>query len=176
MLIWFYLFEDFLLISSLCFVLQKSGLRDLSTSKTPEASISVALSRDPILFERIAPSTYNVRLAFRKDPADADAIISAAKEKIQRYANGFLSGQNAEDEERDDDSEGEGDVAEGPEVDDLGTSYGANKNNEQSSLLDTCLVNGKSKLSDEIGQQIRVDVVGKDMVLTTDVFLCFFLM
>lgn len=140
--------------------IQKSGLRDLSTSKTPEASISVALSRDPILFERIAPSTYNVRLAFRKDPADADAIISAAKEKIQRYANGFLSGQNAEDEERDDDSEGEGDVAEGPEVDDLGTSYGANKNNEQSSLLDTCLVNGKSKLSDEIGQQIRVDVVG----------------
>ncbi|KAL3345261.1 hypothetical protein AABB24_024293 [Solanum stoloniferum] len=140
--------------------IQKSGLRDLSTSKTPEASISVALSRDPILFERIAPSTYNVRLAFRKDPADADAIISAAKEKIQRYANGFLSGQNAEDEERDDDSEGEGDVAEGPEVDDLGTSYGANKNNEQISLLDTCLVNGKSKLSDETGQQIRVDVVG----------------
>ncbi|WMV15971.1 hypothetical protein MTR67_009356 [Solanum verrucosum] len=140
--------------------IQKSGLRDLSTSKTPEASISVALSRDPILFERIAPSTYNVRLAFRKDPADADAIISAAKEKIQRYANGFLSGQNAEDEERDDDSEGEGDVAEGPEVDDLGTSYGANKNNEQSSLLDTFLVNGKSKLSDEIGQQIRVDGVG----------------
>ncbi|KAH0719307.1 hypothetical protein KY285_015338 [Solanum tuberosum] len=124
--------------------IQKSGLRDLSTSKTPEASISVALSRDPILFERIAPSTYNVRLAFRKDPADADAIISAAKEKIQRYANGFLSGQNAEDEERDDDSEGEGDVVEGPEVDDLGTSYGANKNNEQSSLLDSCLVNGKS--------------------------------
>ncbi|XP_009781785.1 homeobox-DDT domain protein RLT1 isoform X1 [Nicotiana sylvestris] len=140
--------------------IQKSGLRDLSTSKTPEASISVALSRDPILFERIAPSTYNVRLAFRKDPADADAIISAAKEKIQRYANGFLSGQNAEDEERDDDSEGEGDVAEGPEVDDLGTPYGANKNSEQCSILDTCLVNGKSKPSDEVAQQIGVDVAG----------------
>ncbi|KAK4361141.1 hypothetical protein RND71_020093 [Anisodus tanguticus] len=140
--------------------IQKSGLRDLSTSKTPEASISVALSRDPILFERIAPSTYNVRLAFRKDPADADAIISAAKEKIQRYANGFLSGQNAEDEERDDDSEGEGDVAEGPEVDDLGTPYGVNKNREQCSVLDTCLVNGKSKASDEVAQQIGVDVVG----------------
>ncbi|KAM3362256.1 homeobox-DDT domain protein RLT1 isoform X2 [Capsicum galapagoense] len=136
--------------------IQKSGLRDLSTSKTPEASISVALSRDPILFERIAPSTYNVRLAFRKDPADADAIISAAKEKILRYANGFLSGQNVEDEERDDDSEG--DAAEGPEVDDLGTPYGVNKNSEQ--LLDTCLVNGKSKLSDEVARQIGVDVVG----------------
>lgn len=140
--------------------IQKSGLRDLSTSKTPEASISVALSRDPILFERIAPSTYNVRLAFRKDPADADAIISAAKEKIQRYANGFLSGQNAEDEERDDDSEGEGDVAEGPEVDDLGAPYGVNKNGEQFSILDTCLVNGKSKPSDVVAQQIGVDVVG----------------
>ncbi|XP_060192893.1 homeobox-DDT domain protein RLT1 [Lycium barbarum] len=140
--------------------IQKSGLRDLSTSKTPEASISVALSRDPILFERIAPSTYNVRLAFRKDPADADAIISAAKEKIQRYANGFLSGQNAEDEERDDDSEGEGDVAEGPEVDDLGTPYGVNKNREQCRVLDACLVNGKSKTSDEVAQQIGVDVVG----------------
>lgn len=139
--------------------IQKSGLRDLSTSKTPEASISVALSRDPILFERIAPSTYNVRLAFRKDPADADAIISAAKEKIQRYANGFLSGQNAEDEERDDESEGEGDVAEGPEVYDLGTLYGVNKNSEQFSV-DTCLVNGKSKPSDEVAQQIGVDVVG----------------
>lgn len=163
-----------MLISSLCFVLQKSGLRDLSTSKTPEASISVALSRDPILFERIAPSTYNVRLAFRKDPADADAIISAAKEKIQRYANGFLSGQNAEDEERDDDSEAEADVAEGPEVDDLGTPYGVNKNNEHSSVLDTCLVNGKSKPSDEVGQQIRVDVVGKDMVLTLMYFCALF--
>ncbi|KAJ8545489.1 hypothetical protein K7X08_018072 [Anisodus acutangulus] len=140
--------------------IQKSGLRDLSTSKTPEASISVALSRDPILFERIAPSTYNVRLAFRKDPADADAIISAAKEKIQRYANGFLSGQNAEDEERDDDSEGEGDVAGGPEVDDLGTPYSVNKNSEQRSVLDTCLVNGKSKPSDEVAPQIGVDVVG----------------
>ncbi|GAU23602.1 hypothetical protein TSUD_385910 [Trifolium subterraneum] len=38
--------------------IQKSGLRDLTTSKTPEASISVALTRDGKLFERIAPSTY----------------------------------------------------------------------------------------------------------------------
>lgn len=115
-----------------------------------------------------------MRLAFRKDPADADAIISAAKEKIQRYANGFLSGQNAEDEERDDDSEGEGDVAEGPEVDDLGTPYGANKNSEKCSILDTCLVNGKSKPSDEVAQQIGVDVAGKDIILTTDLFYALF--
>ncbi|KAG9159461.1 hypothetical protein Leryth_011009 [Lithospermum erythrorhizon] len=102
--------------------IQKSGLRDLTTSKTPEASISVALSRDPILFERIAPSTYNVRPAYRKDPADAEAIIASAKEKIQKFANGFLTEQNVEEEdeeERDDDSEC--DVAEGPEIEDIGT-------------------------------------------------------
>ncbi|PWA44121.1 Pentatricopeptide repeat-containing protein [Artemisia annua] len=51
---------------------EKTGLRDLTTSKTPDASISVALSRDPILFERVAPSTYCVRPPHRKDPADAD--------------------------------------------------------------------------------------------------------
>jgi hypothetical protein len=36
--------------------IQKSDLRDLSTSKTPEASIVVALSRDANLFERVTPS------------------------------------------------------------------------------------------------------------------------
>ncbi|EPS62549.1 hypothetical protein M569_12241, partial [Genlisea aurea] len=106
--------------------IQKSGLRDLTSSRTPEASISVALSRDPILFERTAPSTYCVRPAFRKDPSDAESIISAAKEKIQGYANGFLAGQNADEEERDDDSDS--DVAEGvAEVDALAISLNAEK-------------------------------------------------
>ncbi|XP_073058613.1 homeobox-DDT domain protein RLT1-like [Primulina eburnea] len=108
--------------------IQKSGLRDLTTSKTPEASISVALSRDPILFERIAPSTYCVRPAFRKDPADAESIIAAAKEKIQKYAHGILSGQNVDEEERDDDSES--DVAEGAEVDVVATPFDGNENGE----------------------------------------------
>jgi hypothetical protein len=35
--------------------IQKYGLRDLSTSKTHEASIVVALSRDENLFERVTP-------------------------------------------------------------------------------------------------------------------------
>ncbi|CAH1448498.1 unnamed protein product [Lactuca virosa] len=100
--------------------IQKTGLRDLTTSKTPDASISVALSRDPILFERIAPSTYCVRPAFRKDPADAEEVISSAKEKIQSYANGILAGVNAEDVEKDEDYEC--DVAEGTEIDDFGAS------------------------------------------------------
>ncbi|XP_073158296.1 homeobox-DDT domain protein RLT1 [Henckelia pumila] len=112
--------------------IQKSGLRDLTTSKTPEASISVALSRDPILFERIAPSTYCVRPAFRKDPADAESIIAAAKEKIQKYAHGILSGQNVDEEERDDDSES--DVAEGAEVDVVATPFDGNENGECNNL------------------------------------------
>ncbi|KAL7129980.1 hypothetical protein ABFS83_13G103000 [Erythranthe nasuta] len=126
--------------------IQKSGLRDLTTSKTPEASISVALSRDPILFERIAPSTYCVRPAFRKDPADAESVIAAAKDKIQRYANGFLSGQNADEEERDDDSDS--DVADGAEVDALALSLDANKDGECNEL-GSCSGDGKGKVPAE---------------------------
>ncbi|KAD7117894.1 hypothetical protein E3N88_05162 [Mikania micrantha] len=100
--------------------IQKTGLRDLSTSKTPDASISVALSRDPILFERIAPSTYCVRPAYRKDPATADEVIALAKEKIRTYTNGILSGVNVDDVEKDEDYESE--VAEGQEIDDFGSS------------------------------------------------------
>jgi hypothetical protein len=55
--------------------IQKSDLRDLSTSKTPEASIVVALSRHANLFERVTPSTYYVRRAFQKDPCDAEAVL-----------------------------------------------------------------------------------------------------
>ncbi|GAA0160372.1 homeodomain transcription factor [Lithospermum erythrorhizon] len=101
--------------------IQRSGLRDLTTSKTPEASISVALSRDPILFERIAPSTYNVRPAYRKDPADAEAILASAREKILKFANGLLTEQNVEEEEEEREDDSECDVAEGPEIEDIGT-------------------------------------------------------
>lgn len=105
--------------------IQKSGLRDLSTSKTPDASISVALSRDPVLFERIAPSTYCVRPAFRKDPANAEEILAEAREKIQKFSNGLLAEETADDVEKDDESES--DVAEGPEFDELGTLSNVNK-------------------------------------------------
>ncbi|CAN1844627.1 Homeobox-DDT domain protein RLT2 [Linum perenne] len=96
--------------------IQKSGLRDLSTSKTPEASIAAALSRDTKLFERTAPSTYCVRTPYRKDPFDAEAILSAAREKIQIFKSGLVE-EDADEAERDEDSES--DVAEDPEVDDL---------------------------------------------------------
>lgn len=101
--------------------MKKSGLRDLTTSKTPEASISAALSRDTKLFERTAPSTYCLRDPYRKDPADADAILSAAREKIRVFKNECLNGEEAEDVEKEveRDDESESDAADDPEVDDL---------------------------------------------------------
>lgn len=112
--------------------IQKSGLRDLTTSKTPEASIAAALSRDTKLFERTAPSTYCVRSPYRKDPVDAEAILSTAREKIRVFKSGFsdeveadVDGMEADDAEKDEDSES--DIAEDPEIDDLGTELTLNK-------------------------------------------------
>ncbi|KAJ9170905.1 hypothetical protein P3X46_018968 [Hevea brasiliensis] len=105
--------------------IQKSGLRDLTTSKTPEASIAAALSRDSKLFERTAPSTYCVRPAYRKDPADAEPILSAARERIRIFKSGFVDGEDADEAERDEDSES--DVADDPEVDDFGTDLNPSK-------------------------------------------------
>ncbi|KAL8267692.1 hypothetical protein R6Q59_001490 [Mikania micrantha] len=102
--------------------IQKSGLRDLTTSKTPEASIAAALSRDTKLFERTAPSTYCLKSPYRKDPADSDAIINAAREKIHIFKNGYFDGEEAFDPERDDaekDDDSESDVPDDPEVDDI---------------------------------------------------------
>lgn len=128
----------------------------MTTSKTPEASISVALSRDPILFERIAPSTYCVRPGYRKDPADAESVIAAAKDKILRYANGFLADQNADEEERDDDSES--DVAEGTEVDALSITLVANKNGACSQV-----VSDSGKLPNDGLVQNKIGGVGKNL-------------
>lgn len=140
---------------------QKSGLRDLTTSKTPEASISVALTRDAKLFERIAPSTYRVRAAFRKDPADAVEILSAARKKIQIFENGFLAEEDtedveredAEDVERDEDSECD-DVDEDPDVDDFATPSDENK---------TSTSYGEVKTGLEIGNQNTCDNVALNL-------------
>ncbi|KAL5715822.1 hypothetical protein ACHQM5_017591 [Ranunculus cassubicifolius] len=88
--------------------IQQSGLRDLTTSKTPEASIAAALSRDTNLFERTAPSTYCLKAAYRKDPVNAQAILTEAREKVQIFENGYSDSEgekDAEDVERDEDSE-----------------------------------------------------------------------
>ncbi|XP_050204258.1 homeobox-DDT domain protein RLT2 isoform X2 [Mercurialis annua] len=99
--------------------IQKSGLRDLTTSKTPEASISAALSRDSKLFERTAPSTYCVHPPYRKDPADSEAILAAARERIRIFKSGIVDGEDADDAERDEDSES--DMADDPDIEDLST-------------------------------------------------------
>lgn len=101
--------------------MKRSGLRDLTTSKTPEASISAALSRDTKLFERTAPSTYCVRSPYRKDPDDGEVILSEAREKIRVYQNGNVDEEEA-DVEKDDvdrDQDSESDVGDDPDVDDL---------------------------------------------------------
>ncbi|XP_048614667.1 homeobox-DDT domain protein RLT1 isoform X2 [Brassica napus] len=105
--------------------IQKSGLRDLRTSKTPEASISVALTRDVKLFERIAPSTYCVRAPYVKDPADGEAILSEARKKIKAFENGLAGPEDVNDLEKDEDFEC--DIDEDPEVDDLATLPSASK-------------------------------------------------
>lgn len=79
------------------------------------------MTRDTKLFERIAPSTYRVRAPYRKDPDDAEEILSVARKKIQVFQNGFLAGEDADDVERDEESECD-DVDEDPEVDDIATT------------------------------------------------------
>ncbi|PIA31231.1 hypothetical protein AQUCO_05100028v1 [Aquilegia coerulea] len=104
--------------------IQKSGLRDLTTSKTPEASIAAALSRDGNLFERTAPSTYCVKSAFRKDPADAEALLSAAREKIQIFENGFSDSEGEKDADNNvvKDEDSDCDPVEDAEDDDVGVA------------------------------------------------------
>ncbi|KAM1689192.1 hypothetical protein PS1_037005 [Malus domestica] len=143
--------------------IQKSGLRDLTTSKTPEASISVALTRDTKLFERIAPSTYRVRAAYRKDPDDAEAILSAARKKIQIFENGILAAEDVDDVERDDvendeverDEDSECEVDEDPEVDDLATPSVAKKSPDDYNEVISFSENGKDSLSNDVGLAVK---------------------
>ncbi|XP_024047743.1 homeobox-DDT domain protein RLT2 isoform X1 [Citrus clementina] len=120
--------------------IQKSGLRDLTTSKTPEASIAAALSRDTKLFERTAPSTYCVRAAYRKDPGDADAILSAARERIRVFKRGFVDGEEADDAERDEerDEDSDSDVPEVPDVYDMDTDLNSKEETHEYLEANSC--------------------------------------
>ena len=90
---------SFIFLIHISFVnFQKSGLQDLSTSKTPEASIVVALSRDANVFEIVSPSTYFVRPAFWKYLCDAEVVLQVAREKIQLFQSGF---SYSEEDEKD---------------------------------------------------------------------------
>ncbi|XP_019423523.1 PREDICTED: homeobox-DDT domain protein RLT1-like isoform X3 [Lupinus angustifolius] len=137
--------------------IQKSGLRDLTTSKTPEASISVALTRDTKLFERVAPSTYRVRSTFRKDPVHAESILSEARKKIQIFENGFVAGEGADDVEREEDSESD-EVDEDPEVDDLVNPASAKRTSDQSADFSS---NGNENLGHNV--ELIQDEFHKDL-------------
>ncbi|CAN8267616.1 unnamed protein product [Cochlearia groenlandica] len=95
--------------------IRKSGLRDLTTSRTPEASVAAALSRDTKLFERVAPSTYCVRASYRKDAGDAETIFAEARERIRVFKSGVTDVEDVDEAERDEDSES--DAGDDPEVD-----------------------------------------------------------
>ncbi|EEF44370.1 homeobox-DDT domain protein RLT2 isoform X2 [Ricinus communis] len=148
--------------------IQKSGLRDLTTSKTPEASIAAALSRDSKLFERTAPSTYCVRPAYRKDPTDAEAILSAARERIRTFTSGFVDGEDADDAERDDDSES--DVADDPDIEDLGTDLNPKTEASNSPELSKFSAKTHSENGNEGGDvtrtpQVRLQNLGEGLSL-----------
>jgi len=137
-------------------------LRDLTTSKTPEASIAAALSRDAKLFERTAPSTYCVKSPYRKDPADSEAVLSAAREKIRAFQN-VLSDSEAEKEadeaERDDDSECD-DADDDPDGDDVNTEVEDNKDpplavKAQDEVLSTTTVIGIRSKLDSVGNALN---------------------
>ncbi|CAA6661086.1 unnamed protein product [Spirodela intermedia] len=158
--------------------IQKSGLRDLTTSKTPEASIAAALSRDAKLFERTAPSTYCVKPQFRKNPADADVILAAAREKIKVFENGLSDSEEAEKDteadeaERDEDSESDG--AEDLEVDDVGSGEKLTKedqlvNEKVANTLDG-LDNGEgATINVEVGMTSRIGLRQLDKGLSTPI-------
>lgn len=130
------------------------------------------MTRDAKLFERIAPSTYRVRAAYRKDPADAEAILSAARKKVQIFENGFLAAddaddaddvaaEDADDVERDEDSECD-DVDEDPEVDELATPSTVNRASDHHNEVITCSESGKDNSTDAL---ILHDELDKDSPL-----------
>jgi len=55
-----------LTISEIAIRIQKQGLRDLRTTKTPEATVAGALSRDAV-FCRVAPATYALHVGLQSD-------------------------------------------------------------------------------------------------------------
>lgn len=111
-----------------------------------------------------------MRAAYRKDPADAEAILSAARKKIQVFENGFLAEEDAEDVEREDaedveredaedverdeDSECD-DVDEDPEVDDFATPSIGNKTSIPYSEVKACLGSGNQNICNNVALNLQ---------------------
>lgn len=92
-----------------------------------------------------------MRTAFRKDPADGETIFSTARERIRIFKNGFVDAEEPEDGEREDDSEI--DMAEDPEVDDLGTET----NNKEIPNLLKSSSNTVVKIREHTDEIVRTD-------------------
>lgn len=97
---------------------------------------------------------------FRKNPADADAILAAAREKIRVFENGLSDSEEAEKDteeadeaERDEDSESDG--AEDLEVDDVGAEEKLTKEDQ---LANENVANTLDGLDNGEGAAISVDV------------------
>lgn len=98
-----------------------------------------------------------MRAPYRKDPADAEAILSTARDKIQIFKNGYINGEDAEDVEPDDverEEDSESDVGEDPEADDLRTELKPENENRisgaKSFIAKTCTGDGNDSLPDEV--------------------------
>ncbi|XP_042007144.1 homeobox-DDT domain protein RLT2-like [Salvia splendens] len=169
--------------------IQRSGLRDLTTSKTPEASISAALSRDTKLFERTAPSTYCVRTPYRKDPIDAETLLSEARERVRVHQNGNVD-EEEPDVEKDDldrDQDSESDIGDDPYVDDLDALAndkeashssktnkiedisGYDNDNSFSELMETPVLKSSSMLTESVDEMKDNGIMGVPCVDVTGV-------
>lgn len=133
------------------------------------------MTRDTKLFERIAPSTYRVRSAYRKDPADAESILTEARKKIRIFENGILAGEDADEVEREDegerDEEFEGDIDEDPEVDDLATTSSANNDVDHCGQANACPEIGKENVSGDtnLPNEIEGDIESCTVAASMDV-------
>lgn len=124
----------------------------------------------------MAPSTYCVRAPYRKDPADGEALLTAAREKIQIYKNGILDGEEVEDVDKDEadrDDDSESDVAEELEVEDIGIKLKPNKDisscNPTDLQLEIKSANGKEILQEASEpSQHHVENVGMTSLQSND--------
>lgn len=98
--------------------------------------------------------TYCIRSPYRKDPADAEAILSAARERIMILKDELVNTEEPDNGERDDDSGL--DMAEDPDADDIGTET----NNKDASDFVESSLNTSVKNREGKGENLQTPDVG----------------
>ena len=118
-----------------------------------------------------------MRSPYRKDPVDAEAILSSAREKIRVFKIGFadeveadVDGMGADDVEAyevEKDDESESDTAEDPEIDDLTAELTPNKEANLSYDMNSCV----PRIGSDNGSDLhsRVDKTSNGLVNAGDV-------